>query len=47
MKSVRLAGVSYLRLEDPDAYMLLALASRADNPSPVVRRFLSAMTEPQ
>ncbi len=47
MKSVSLAGVSYLRLEDPDAYMLLALASRADNPSPVVRRFLSAMTEPQ
>jgi DNA-binding transcriptional LysR family regulator len=46
MKSVSLAGVSYLRLEDPDAYMLLALASRADNPSPVVRRFLSAMTEP-
>ncbi len=27
-KSVSLAGVSYLRLEDPDAYMLLALASR-------------------
>jgi DNA-binding transcriptional LysR family regulator len=47
MKSVRLPGVSYLRLEDPDAYMLLALASRADNPSPVVRRFLSAMTEPE
>ncbi|MET3654292.1 LysR substrate-binding domain-containing protein [Dyella japonica] len=45
MRSVSLPGVKYLRLEDPDAYMLLALASRLDEPSPVVRRFLSAMTE--
>jgi DNA-binding transcriptional LysR family regulator len=45
MRSVSLPGVKYLRLEDPDAYMLLALASRIDEPSPVVRRFLSAMTE--
>ena len=46
MRSVNLPGVKYLQLEDPDAFMLLALASRIDDPNPVVRRFLSAMTEP-
>ncbi|WP_266157099.1 LysR substrate-binding domain-containing protein [Dyella silvatica] len=45
MRSVGLAGVRYVPLDDPDAYMLLAVASRADDPSPVVAKFLSTVTE--
>ena len=40
MRVVQLGGVSYVSLEDPDAYLLLAVASRKDNPSPVLAKFL-------
>lgn len=40
MRVVQLGGVSYVSLEDPDAYLLLAVASRRDNPSPVLTRFI-------
>lgn len=40
MRAVQLGGVSYVSLEDPDAYLLLAVASRRDNPSPVLAKFL-------
>jgi DNA-binding transcriptional LysR family regulator len=45
MRAVRLAGVSYVPLQDPDAYLLLAVASRADDPSPVLAQFLSTVAE--
>lgn len=45
MCTVSLAGVSYLQLEDPDAFMLLAVASRRDNDSPVLAQFLSVVAE--
>lgn len=45
MQAVRLAGVSYVPLEDPDAYFLLALASRKDNPSPMLAQFLDTARE--
>ncbi|MFC5743351.1 LysR substrate-binding domain-containing protein [Dyella tabacisoli] len=45
MSTVSLTGVSYVPLDDPDAYMLLAVASRADDTSPVVAKFLSTLTE--
>jgi len=45
MRVVRLAGVSYVPLEDSDAYLLLAVASRSDDHSPVLKQFLSTVTE--
>lgn len=45
MRVVRLAGVSYVPLEDADAYLLLALASRVDDTSPVLQQFLATVTE--
>lgn len=45
MRVVRLARVSYVPLEDPDAYLLLALASRTDNTSPVLQQFLATVAE--
>jgi DNA-binding transcriptional LysR family regulator len=45
MRAVRLAGVSYVPLEDADAYLLLALASRVDDTSPVLQQFLATVTE--
>lgn len=41
MRVVRLAGVSYVPLEDANAYMLLAVASRADDHSPALQQFLA------
>jgi len=43
MRAVRLAGVSYVPLQDPDAHLLLAVASRADDASPVLAQFLSTI----
>ncbi|QAU23098.1 LysR family transcriptional regulator [Dyella sp. M7H15-1] len=43
MQVVKLAGVSYVPLADPDAYLLLAVASRADGPMPVVSQFLETV----
>lgn len=45
MRAVRLAGVSYVPLHDPDACLLLAVASRANDPSPVLAQFLSTVAE--
>jgi DNA-binding transcriptional LysR family regulator len=45
MQVVKLAGVSYVPLADPDAYLLLAVASRAENPSPVVSQFLETVAD--
>ncbi|PWK89842.1 LysR substrate-binding domain-containing protein [Fulvimonas soli] len=44
MRAVQLGGVSYVSLEDPDAYLLLAVASRRDNPSPALAKFLDIVT---
>jgi len=45
MRTVRLAGVSYVAVEDSDAYMLLAVASRADDHSPALQQFLATVSE--
>lgn len=45
MRTVRLAGVSYVALEDANAYMLLAVASRADDHSPALQQFLATVAE--
>ena len=45
MQAVRLAGVSYVPLQDPDAYLLLAMASRIDDPSPVLAQWLHLARE--
>lgn len=45
MQVVKLAGVSYVPLGDPDAYLLLAVASPVDNTSPVVEQFLETVAE--
>lgn len=45
MQVVKLAGVSYVPLADPDAYLLLAVASHSENPSPVVLQFLETVAE--
>lgn len=45
MRSVHLAGVSYVALEDPNAYMLLAIASRANDHSLALQQFLATVSE--
>lgn len=45
MRTVRLAGVSYVPLEDPDAFLLLAVASRSDDSSPALQQFLATVAE--
>ena len=45
MRAVHLVGVSYVPLEDADAYLLLAVASRSDDHSPVLQQFLSTVAE--
>jgi DNA-binding transcriptional LysR family regulator len=45
MRAVRLAGVSYVPLEDADAYLLLAVACRSDDHSPALQQFLSTVAE--
>lgn len=47
MRTVGLAGVSYVALNDPDATMLLAIATRRDDPSTVLANFLSMAAESQ
>ena len=42
---MRLAGLSYVPVEDPDAYMLLAVASRAGDDSPALAQFLAVVAE--
>lgn len=45
MRTVRLAGVCYVPLEDPDAHLLLAVACRADDHSPVLQQFLATVAD--
>ena len=45
MQVVKLAGVSYVPLGDPDAYLLLAVASQVDSTSPVVQQFLETVNQ--
>lgn len=45
MCTVALTGVSYVELEDSDAYMLLAVASHRENTSPVLQQFLNMVSE--
>jgi DNA-binding transcriptional LysR family regulator len=45
MRAVRLAGVSYVALEDSDAYLLLAVACRIDDDTPALKQFLSTVAE--
>ncbi|MBD8880714.1 MULTISPECIES: LysR substrate-binding domain-containing protein [Rhodanobacter] len=45
MRAVHLAGVSYVPLADHGAELLLAVASRADEASPVLTQFLSTVDE--
>lgn len=45
MRTVRMAGVSYVPLEDPDAFLVLAVASRADDVSPALQQFLATVVE--
>lgn len=45
MRAVRLAGLAYVPIEDPDAYMLLAVASRASDTSPALAQFLAVVAE--
>jgi DNA-binding transcriptional LysR family regulator len=43
MRAVHLAGVSYVPLADRAAHLLLAVASRAGDPSPVLAQFLATV----
>jgi DNA-binding transcriptional LysR family regulator len=45
MRTVRLAGVSYVPLEDADAYLLLAAASRINDQSAALEKFLATVAE--
>jgi DNA-binding transcriptional LysR family regulator len=45
MRVVRLLGLSYVPVEDPDAYMLLAVASRMGDDSPALEQFLAVVAE--
>ncbi|MEO6800905.1 MAG: LysR substrate-binding domain-containing protein [Rhodanobacter sp.] len=45
LRAVRLAGVCYVPLEDPDAFLLLAVACRADDQSPALQQFLATVME--
>jgi DNA-binding transcriptional LysR family regulator len=45
MRTVRLAGVSYVPLEDADAYLLLAVASRIHDQSAALEKFLATVAE--
>jgi DNA-binding transcriptional LysR family regulator len=45
MRAVHLGGVSYVPLEDSDAYLLLAVACRIDDDSPALQQFLSTVAE--
>jgi DNA-binding transcriptional LysR family regulator len=45
MRTVRLAGVSYVPLEDADAYLMLAASSRIQDQSPALEKFLATVAE--
>lgn len=45
LRAIRLAGVVYVPLEDSDAFLLLAVACRADDASPALQQFLATVAE--
>jgi len=45
MRTVQLAGISYVSLEDSDAHLLLAVASRAGDRSPALQQFLATVAD--
>lgn len=45
MRTVQLAGISYVSLEDSDAHLLLAVASRASERSPALQQFLATVAD--
>lgn len=45
LRAVRLEGITFAGLDDPEAYLLLAVASRVDNTSPVLESFLRTVRE--
>lgn len=45
LRAVRLPGVSYVALDDPDAFLMLALASRAGDQAPPLAPLLALTTD--
>jgi DNA-binding transcriptional LysR family regulator len=45
LQSVHLDGVAFVPVDDPEAFLLLAVASRVDNTSPVLESFLRTVRE--
>jgi DNA-binding transcriptional LysR family regulator len=45
MRIVQLPGVTYVPLDDPEAHLLLAIASRVGDPSPSLAQFLRTAAE--
>lgn len=45
LRAVHLKGVTFVALDDPEAHLLLAVASRVDNTSPVLESFLRTVRE--
>jgi Transcriptional regulator len=45
MRTVQLAGIRYVSLEDSDAHLLLAVASRAGDRSPALQQFLATVAD--
>ena len=45
LRAVRLGGVCYVPLEDPDAFLLLAVACRIDDQAPALQQFLATVVD--
>jgi DNA-binding transcriptional LysR family regulator len=45
LQAVHLDGVAFVRVDDPEAHLLLAVASRVDNTSPVLDSFLRTVRQ--
>ncbi|WP_448097957.1 LysR substrate-binding domain-containing protein [Luteibacter yeojuensis] len=45
LRAVHMEGVSFVPVDDPEAFLLLAVASRVDNTSPVLESFLRTVRE--
>ena len=45
MRAVRMTGVSYVPLDDPEACLVLAVACRENDPSPALHQFLATLDE--
>ncbi|SFW28950.1 LysR substrate-binding domain-containing protein [Luteibacter sp. UNCMF366Tsu5.1] len=45
LRAVHMSGVTFVPVDDPEAHLLLAVASRVDNSSPVLESFLRTVRE--